>query len=243
MTKLDMYLQGMKDMYEWVQLMTKDRLSPTSMPSYVIPMLNNSKHSSLTEVRSDRIGRSITPRPQSCYYSSPHGTPYQGTSLNTAPGHSRPLSAMSDDLYSCLNYSRSSTSPGRDQTSCASYSHSPSNRQVSTPLLLDKRSNFTVKDRGVFGILYCLDCTKRKTANQTYKNPYRHSSFSPEVTKDSVNTELNIIDESPKNELKQFDEALANYREGKSAANKTIETEKYFDNLVALIEEAAMGLS
>ena len=225
----------MNNMYKWIHLMTKDRLSPTSMPSYVMARLNNSKH------RSDRIGRSITPRPHSCSYSSPHGTPYHGTSLNTTPGHSRPLSAMSEDLYSCLNYSRSSTSPGRDQKSCAAYSHSLSNRQVSTPLLLDKGSNSTVEDRGVFGTLYRPHCTKRKTANQTYKTSYRHSSFNPEVTKDSVNTELNIIDESPKNELKQFDEAFTKYKEGK--ADDKIDTEKYFDNLVAFIEEAAEGLN
>merc|ERR1711892_1589797 len=54
-------LMGMKGMYEWIHLMTKERLSPNSLPSYVITRLNNSQHSSLREVRSDRIGRSITP--------------------------------------------------------------------------------------------------------------------------------------------------------------------------------------
>ena len=53
---------------------------------------------------------------------------------------------------------------------------------------------------------------------------------------------LNIIDESPKNELKHFDEAFAKYKEGKPA-NDIIDTDKYFDNLVAFIEKAADGLS
>ena len=47
MTKLDMYLQGMKDMYEWIQLMTKNRLSSTTLPTYVITRLNSSQHSSI----------------------------------------------------------------------------------------------------------------------------------------------------------------------------------------------------
>ena len=101
---LDMYLQGMKDMYEWIQLMTKDRLSSTTLPTYVITRLNSMHHSSLTEVRSDRIGRSITPRPQSCYYSSPNNTFESYVSLTTplhssTPANSRPLSSMSDDIF------------------------------------------------------------------------------------------------------------------------------------------------
>ena len=50
--------------------------------------------------------------------------------------------------------------------------------------------------------------------------------------------ELDTIEESSKTELKQFDEAFAEYKEGKSSNR----TDKYFDNLVALIEEAARGL-
>ena len=55
-------------------------------------------------------------------------------------------------------------------------------------------------------------------------------------------SKLNISDESPKNELKQFDKAFAKYKEGKPADDR-IDTEKYFDNLVAFIEETAKGLN
>ena len=51
------------------------------------------------------------------------------------------------------------------------------------------------------------------------------------LKKDSVITKLDIIGESPKNELKQFDEAFAEYKKGKP--NDRIDTAKYFDNLVA----------
>ena len=123
-----MFMQGMKSMYEWIRLMTKDKLSPTSLQTYVITRLNCSHNSSMTEVSIDRIGRSITPRPQSCYYSSsPHSlqsrtTPHHGVSLNSTPAHSRLLSLISDDLDCSLNYSRSSISPVRDTRSTGAYS-------------------------------------------------------------------------------------------------------------------------
>jgi len=58
----------------------------------------------------------------------------------------------------------------------------------------------------------------------------------------NVSSDLDTIEESPKTELKQFDEAFAEYKEGKPANTSAGGTEKYFDNLVALIEEAARGL-
>ena len=68
-------MQGMKAMYEWMLLMTKDRLSPGS----VFSRLNTSRCSSL---RSDRTRRrSITPHPQSYLYSSPWQS--RGTNLDT----------------------------------------------------------------------------------------------------------------------------------------------------------------
>jgi hypothetical protein len=92
------------DMYEWIPIMTKDRLSPGS----VISRLNITRCSSQAEVRSDRTMRSIiTPHLQSYFYSS------TGTNLFSSPSHSRTLSVFSDDLDSCLNYSRSSTTPAR----------------------------------------------------------------------------------------------------------------------------------
>ena len=195
-----MYLQGMKDMYEWINLMTKDRLSSTTLPAYFITRLNSSQHSSLTEVRSDRIGRSITPRPQSCYYCSPNNTYESGVSLTTplhfsTPENSRPLSCMSDDKFSILNYSRSSSSPGRDTNSPDAYS--PSIKQANSPLLQHKKHfrreqshtplyrgrTTTVKDRGVFATLYRPDCTIR---NKDIQTSYRHSSYNPVVKTDSV---------------------------------------------------------
>ena len=53
---LNMSLQHMKDMYGWILLMTKNRLPPTSHPTYIISRLNSTHHSSLTEARSDIIG-------------------------------------------------------------------------------------------------------------------------------------------------------------------------------------------
>ena len=90
-------LQGMKDMYEWIQLMTKARLYQIS----IIRRLEHSQPSSLTgQVQSDIIGRSISPRPHYCYYSTPLITQWR-------PGktpYPRPLSSCSNENGSCLNY-------------------------------------------------------------------------------------------------------------------------------------------
>ena len=96
-----MYLQGMKEMYEWIHMMTKGRLSPDSLYSYVLTKADPSDHSIL--VRSDRIGRSITPRPQSSYYSS-HS--WYSSSFNTSPAISRPGSTASGDLHYSMRYNR-----------------------------------------------------------------------------------------------------------------------------------------
>eukprot|EP00092_Neocalanus_flemingeri_P023281 GFUD01025243.1.p1 GENE.GFUD01025243.1~~GFUD01025243.1.p1 ORF type:complete len:337 (+),score=110.73 GFUD01025243.1:60-1070(+) len=257
-------IMGMKDMYEWIQLMTKDKLSPTSVQTYVITRLNCSQHSSLTEVRSDRIGRSITPRPQSCYYSSsvsPHAwhtrtTPLHCVSINSSPANSRPLSAFSDDLDSSLNFSRSSISP--DTRSSAALSpcmmktstpilhNTPQHRRKPTTTPLGRDNHTPVKDRGVFNTLYRPDSVKRNTAmlgQTTAKISYQHSSYNPAVNiSDTVTGDLDTIDESPKTELKQFDEAFTKYKEGSLDKLSAFGTDKYFDNLVALIEEAARGL-
>ena len=249
-------------MYEWIQLMTKDKLSPTSLQTYVISRLNCSQHSSLSEVRSDRIGRTITPRPQSSYYSSPNAwqsrtTPQHSVSLNSTPAHSRPLSVMSDDLDSSLNYSRTSTSPGRDTRSNNAYSpimmqasipilhNTPQHRREPVPTPMDRDNHTKVKNRGVFETLYRPDYVNRNTVrlNQTpFKNSFRNSSYNPLLEIDTVTGDLDTIEESPQNELIQFDEAFSEYEEGKQAKISAAGTEKYFDNLVALIEEAAKGL-
>ena len=99
-----------------------------------------------------------------------------------------------------------------------------------------------MKDRGVFATLHRPDCTIRNKDKQATKtSSYRHSSYNPVVKTDAVIRKLDIIGESPKNELKQFDEAFAKYKEGKP--DDRIDTEKYFDNLVAFIEESARGLN
>jgi len=243
-------MQGMKGMYEWIQLMTKDRLSPTSLHTYVITKINCSQRSSLTEVRSDRIGRSITPRPQSCYYSSSVASRTTPHSLNSTPSHSRPLSAMSDDLDSSLPYSRSSISPLPHTRSTGSYS--PYNLKTSPPLLhytlqykKDPVPTPPGSDSGVFRTLYRPDCIKGragKTKQTSSPNCFRHSSYNPVIEINTVSANLDTIEESPKTELKQFDEAFAEYKDGKCGNIKVGETDKYFDNLVALIEEAARGL-
>ena len=129
-------------------------------------------------------------------------------------------------------------SPGQ-YSSCSRWTSSPTQHNHSHQRREDLN---TPVDGGVFGTLYCPDTIKRRPRIQTPAPvSHRHSSYNPVGTKDIVTIDLCTIDESPKIELKQFDEAFAKYKEGKSA-NTRIETEKYFDNLVEFIEEAAKGL-
>ena len=69
----------------------------------------------------------------------------------------------------------------------------------------------------------------------TAKHFYRHSSYNPVMEVD--HGKMKPLDESLHTVPKQKD-----CHERKAANQKTVETGKYFDNLVALIEEAARGL-
>jgi len=213
---------GMKGMYEWIHLMTKDRLSPNSLPSYVFTRLNNSQHSLLSEDRCDW---------RTLHNDSP-STHYYNTSIHTTPTHSRPHSAMSEDFS--MNYSRSSISPRRDL-------RSPSLRLTSTPIK-QQRGDYvkTGGSGGVFQTLYCPQTVKRRHPTPT-KLSYRHSSYTPHLTRDTGTEDLSIIEESPKIELKQFDEAFAKYKARETSSNR-IETEKYFDNLLVFLSEVTKGL-
>jgi len=225
---------GMKGMYEWIHLMTKDRLSPNSLPSYVFTRLNNSQHSLLSEDRSEW---------RTLHNDSP-GTHYYNTSIHTTPTHSRPHSAMSEDFSmnhsrsSIMNYSRSSISPRRDL-------RSPSLRLTSTPIKQQRGDHNKTEltagcSGGVFQTLYCPQTVKRRHPAPT-KLSYRHSSYNPHPTRDTVTEDLSTIEESPKIELKQFDEAFAKYKSRETPSNR-IETEKYFDNLLFFLSEVTKGL-
>jgi len=225
---------GMKGMYEWIHLMTKDRLSPNSLPSYVFTRLNNSQHSLLSEDRSEW---------RTLHNDSP-GTHYYNTSIHTTPTHSRPHSAMSEDFSmnhsrsSIMNYSRSSISPRRDL-------RSPSLRLTSTPIKQQRGDHIKTEltsggSGGVFQTLYCPQTVKRRHPTPT-KLSYRHSSYNPHLTRDTVTEDLSTIEESPKIELKQFDEAFAKYKARETPSNR-IETEKYFDNLLVFLSEVTKGL-
>ena len=220
----------MKSMYEWIHLMTKDRLSPNSLPNYVFTKLNNSQHSLVTDNLSD--WRTSIP--------NTHRSQLYTPSLHTTPTHSRPHSAMSEDLSFSL--SRSSISPRRDL-------HSPSVRLTSTPVRLTStpvkqedlktRINHGVTG-GVFQTLFCPQTVRRRHLTPT-KLSHRHSSYNPVVSRDQMAVDLSTIEESPKIELKQFDEAFAKYKERKSRSSR-IETEKYFDNLLVFLSEVTKGL-
>ena len=120
--------------------------------------------------------------------------------------------------------------------------YSSSIRQTSTPLGLisphrkidqktqrNTATNAADRNEVVFGLLYRPDCTKRKEHNQSPSTSHhRHSSCTTVETKAS-----SVIDENPKSECK--------YEKIKSLNNR-IQTAKYFDNLVALLDEAARGL-
>merc|ERR1719186_486077 len=74
-----------------------------------------------------------------------------------------------------------------------------------------------VKDRGVFGTLYHPDSVKRNTSSSTlkqttYKNSYRHSSFTPVNMSNNVYSDLDIVEEST-----NTDESFAEYKERKAA--------------------------
>jgi len=216
---------GMKGMYDWIHLMTKDRLSPNSLPTYVFTRLNNSQHSLLSEDRSDWR--------TSLHNDTPH---YYKSSIHTTPTHSRPHSAMSEDLS--LNYSRSSISPRRDL-------RSPALRLTSTPIKQQKGEEIKTGrgsggSGGVFQTLYCPQTVKRRQ-HIPAKLSYRHSSYNPLLTREFVTEDLSTIEESPKIELKQFDEAFAKYKARESPGNR-IETEKYFDNLLVFLSEITKGL-
>jgi hypothetical protein len=90
-------MQGMKDMYEWIHLMAKSRLLPIS----IIRRLEHSQPSSLTgHVQNDLIGRSISPRPQYCYYSTPLRMQWRPDKTL----YDRPSSSCSNENGFCLNY-------------------------------------------------------------------------------------------------------------------------------------------
>merc|ERR1719347_1659282 len=219
--------EGLKSMYEWVKLMTEERLRKEELGNRVLEKLSQSRARSSLSMHSEgprlRVGRagSCTPRPQShCFSLPPSPYPWPGTaSGTTTPTPSQPLSGRS------------------------SRSHSPSRR-------------------GVFATLYQPEVVRRADSRKASASPshtlssLRHSSYLPSHEEENMvlrrKEELSTIIESPRAEgLRQFQEVFQLYKQDKCVRETQVSrhksglpkgAEKYFDNLISMIEESARGL-
>jgi len=232
-------LMGMKSMYEWIQLMTKERLDIEGVESFVTRC--NTPH--VTRCNTPRVGGwSHTSQPQSL---SPTPTPSRGSR------DSRPLSDISEpeELNSSFSHSNSSSSP---QLQPRVHHH---NGGVH---LIDDVTH-RHHDGGVFNTLYRPELMNTRGHGYDPRHPSfrshnpvtkpsqlrhkvthgvrqtRHSSYiAPIITLDSGTPSPES--KRPSSILDQFDEAFAEYKQNKHNRNN-VDTERYFDNLASLLRE------
>jgi len=175
---------GMKSLYEWVELMTKERLDLERMELYV------------SRCNSPRV----------CDLSR----------FSCSPSHSRPLSVLTEDLNSSLSHS-SCSPPVRERGGGG----------------------------GVFNTLYrpqYLPRTRGGSRGQGgVRGSHRHSSYiTPTITIHTGTPISSPSDTRPQSSLlDNFDKAFADYKkkENKKILKTNIETDRYFDNLAALLRE------
>jgi len=235
-------LMGMKSMYEWIQLMTKERLDIEGVESFVTRC--NTPHA--TRCNTPRVGgwshTSHTSQPHSL---SPTPTPSRGSR------DSRPLSDISEpeELNSSFSHSNSSSSP---QLQPRVHHHSGG-----VHLVHDVAHRH--HDGGVFNTLYRPELMNTRGYGYDPRHPSlrlhnpvtkpsqlrhkvthgvrqtRHSSYiAPIITLDSGTPSPES--KRPSSILDQFDEAFAEYKQNKHNRNN-VDTERYFDNLASLLRE------
>jgi len=235
-------LMGMKSMYEWIQLMTKERLDIEGVESFVTRC--NTPH--VTRCNTPRVGgwshTSYTSQPHSL---SPTPTPSRGSR------DSRPLSDISEpeELNSSFSHSNSSSSP---QLQPRVHNHNGGVHLVDD---VTHRHH----DGGVFNTLYRPELMNTRGYGYDPRHPSlrahnpvtkpsqlrhkvthgvrqtRHSSYiAPIITLDSGTPSPES--KRPSSILDQFDEAFAEYKQNKHNRN-TVDTERYFDNLASLLRE------
>ena len=88
----------MKSMYEWVELMTKERLDVEAVETYV------------TRCNTPHLSRAATPRSHALSPAHRAARASPGHSVSPTPSLSRPLSVISEDLASSLSQSSATVS-------------------------------------------------------------------------------------------------------------------------------------
>jgi len=202
---------GMKSMYEWVELMTKERLDVEAVETYV------------TRCNTPHLSRAATPRSHALSPAHRAARASPGHSLSPTPSLSRPLSVISEDLASSLSHSSATVSS----------SASPPLRGAG----------------GVFSTLYRprpggVAAARPSSASQLRRlSQQRHSchlaTAAPAITLDTGTPSPDCVPR-PRSVLDQFDEALAEYRQMDKRATRnrsSIHSDRYFDNLAALLRE------
>jgi len=213
-------IMGMKSMYEWVELMTKERLDLDGIETYV-----------------SRCNTPYLPRSRS---NTPHSHTYYHTHLSLSPVPSDP-----EDLNSSFSHSNSSYSPPIRPKQNHFHRHSSPSGGVfstlyrpgppthSTPIKVSQHNHHSIRNPTI----HINNSTRagQQQATQLRKLSHRHSSYvAPLITLDTGTPTPDSKRQS--SVLDQFDEAFADYKQMKINRNN-IETERYFDNLAALLRD------
>jgi len=226
-------LMGMKSMYEWIQLMTKERLDIDGVESFVT--------------------RCNTPRVNGWSHVSHVSQPHSLSPTPTPSRDSRPLSDISEPEELNSSFSHSNSSSFSPQLQPRNQHH---NRGHTVHHVTPQHH-----DGGVFNTLYRPELMNTrghgnhprqqslpshnsaiKPSNLRHKVTHglrqtRHSSYiAPIITLDSGTPSPDS--KRPSSLLDQFDEAFAEYKQNKHKINRNnVDTERYFDNLASLLRE------
>jgi len=215
-------IMGMKSMYEWVELMTKERLDLDGVENYV------------SRCNTPHMTRSRSHTPHSHYWTNYH----THRSMSPAPSDQ-------EDLNSSFSHSNSSCSPPVRPKQNHFHRHSSPSGGVFSTLykpdhILSPPTHSTpikVSQYNTRNPTSHNNKTKsgQSTATQLRKLSHRHSSYiAPLITLDTGTPTPDSKRQS--SILDEFDEAFAEYKQMKINRNN-IETERYFDNLAALLRE------
>jgi len=233
-------LMGMKSMYEWIQLMTKERLDIDGVESFV------------TRCNTPHVTRCNTPRGVNGWSHVSHvSQPHSLSPTPTPSRDSRPLSDISEPEEFNSSFSQNSNSSSFSPRLQPRNQHHHGGHTVHhvTP---------QHHDGGVFNTLYRPELmntrghgyhprppshnSATKPSNLRHKVTHglrqtRHSSYiAPIITLDSGTPSPDS--KRPSSLLDQFDEAFAEYKQNKHKINRNnVDTERYFDNLASLLRE------
>jgi len=218
--------QGLKAMYEWVKLMTKERLRKEELSSFLLEKLSQSRARSSLSMASERLGRpSSSLRPHSHFFSLPASPYHWLSSTNTresTPGPGATPSTISRD-----------SSPYRKGVYETLYQPESGHRREH---IRTSRKNTTQRDLRHSSYI----------PSKEEENKSENVLHSPIVEVESPRPEG----------LREFDEAYRLYKREKCVRGEVVnnckesvtsgecksETDRYFDNLVIMFQESARGL-